>query len=82
VLLIEQKLTIAMNISDRALVMGHGHIVFDGTPRPSERTKRFARSGWRCELTHLERLCRFPLSRLREGDDILAAGRWGAQALA
>ncbi len=32
VLLIEQKLTIAMRISDRALVMGHGSIVFDGTP--------------------------------------------------
>ena len=32
VLLIEQKLTIAMQISDRALVMGHGSIVFDGTP--------------------------------------------------
>jgi branched-chain amino acid transport system ATP-binding protein len=32
VLLIEQKLTIAMRISDRALVMGHGCIVFDGTP--------------------------------------------------
>lgn len=32
VLLIEQKLTIAMSISDRALVMGHGSIVFDGTP--------------------------------------------------
>ena len=32
VLLIEQKLTIAMQISDRCLVMGHGHIVFDGTP--------------------------------------------------
>jgi len=32
VLLIEQKLTIAMTISDRALVMGHGSIVFDGTP--------------------------------------------------
>jgi branched-chain amino acid transport system ATP-binding protein len=32
ILLIEQKLTIAMNISDRALVMGHGSIVFDGTP--------------------------------------------------
>jgi len=32
VLLIEQKLTIAMHISDRCLVMGHGHIVFDGTP--------------------------------------------------
>jgi branched-chain amino acid transport system ATP-binding protein len=32
VLLIEQKLTIAMQISDRALVMGHGVVVFDGTP--------------------------------------------------
>ena len=32
VLLIEQKLTIAMSISDRCLVMGHGSIVFDGTP--------------------------------------------------
>ncbi len=33
VLLIEQKLTIAMTISDRALVMGHGSIVFSGTPQ-------------------------------------------------
>jgi len=32
VLLIEQKLTIAMDISDRVLVMGHGAIVFEGTP--------------------------------------------------
>ena len=32
VLLIEQKLTIAMDVSDRTLVMGHGSIVFDGTP--------------------------------------------------
>ena len=32
VLLIEQKLTIAMDISDRVLVMGHGSIVFTGTP--------------------------------------------------
>jgi branched-chain amino acid transport system ATP-binding protein len=32
VLLIEQKLTIAMAISDRALVMGHGSVVFHGTP--------------------------------------------------
>ena len=32
VLLIEQKLTIAMAISDRCLVMGHGSIVFTGTP--------------------------------------------------
>ena len=32
VLLIEQKLTIALAISDRCLVMGHGRIVFSGTP--------------------------------------------------
>jgi branched-chain amino acid transport system ATP-binding protein len=32
VLLIEQKLTIALTISSRVLVMGHGRIVFDGTP--------------------------------------------------
>ena len=32
VLLIEQKLTIAMDISDRCMVMGHGSIVFSGTP--------------------------------------------------
>ncbi len=32
VLLIEQKLTIAMEISDRCFVMGHGSIVFEGTP--------------------------------------------------
>ena len=31
VLLIEQKLTIAMAISDRVLVMGHGAVVFSGT---------------------------------------------------
>lgn len=33
VLLIEQKLTIAMDISDRVLVMGHGRIVFEGRPQ-------------------------------------------------
>lgn len=32
VLLIEQRLTIALDISDRVLVMGHGHIVYNGTP--------------------------------------------------
>ncbi len=37
VLLIEQKLTIAMDISDRVLVMGHGSIVFDGTPEALRR---------------------------------------------
>lgn len=32
VILIEQKLTIALKISDRCLVMGHGSVVFEGTP--------------------------------------------------
>ena len=32
ILLIEQKLTIALDISDRVLVMGHGEVVFDGSP--------------------------------------------------
>ncbi|MFO1339085.1 MAG: ABC transporter ATP-binding protein [Burkholderiaceae bacterium] len=32
VLLVEQKLTIALEVSERCLVMGHGHIVFEGTP--------------------------------------------------
>lgn len=32
ILLVEQKLSIAMDISHRVLVMGHGQIVFEGTP--------------------------------------------------
>jgi branched-chain amino acid transport system ATP-binding protein len=32
ILLVEQKLTIAMRISRRVYVMGHGRIVFEGTP--------------------------------------------------
>jgi branched-chain amino acid transport system ATP-binding protein len=32
ILLVEQKLTIALKISHRLYVMGHGHIVFEGTP--------------------------------------------------
>jgi len=32
VLLVEQKLTIALKISARLYVMGHGRIVFEGTP--------------------------------------------------
>lgn len=32
VLLVEQKLTIALEVSERCLVMGHGAIVFEGTP--------------------------------------------------
>jgi branched-chain amino acid transport system ATP-binding protein len=32
VLLVEQKLTIALQVADRCLVMGHGEIVFEGSP--------------------------------------------------
>jgi branched-chain amino acid transport system ATP-binding protein len=45
VLLIEQKLTIAMTISDRALVMGHGSIVFEGTPE-ALRQDTYIRKEW------------------------------------
>jgi len=45
VLLIEQKLTIAMHISDRALVMGHGSIVFQGTP-DGLRADAYTRKEW------------------------------------
>lgn len=45
VLLIEQKLTIAMRISDRALVMGHGNIVFQGTP-DELRADAYVRKEW------------------------------------
>jgi branched-chain amino acid transport system ATP-binding protein len=45
VLLIEQKLTIAMKISDRCLVMGHGAIVFQGTPTEL-RADNYIRKEW------------------------------------
>jgi branched-chain amino acid transport system ATP-binding protein len=32
ILLVEQKLTVALHISDRLYVMGHGRIVYEGTP--------------------------------------------------
>ncbi|MBI5550585.1 MAG: ABC transporter ATP-binding protein [Desulfobacterales bacterium] len=32
VLLVEQKLSIALKISQRLYIMGHGHIVYEGTP--------------------------------------------------
>jgi branched-chain amino acid transport system ATP-binding protein len=43
ILLIEQKLTIALEVAQRCLVMGHGRIVFEGTPaalRADERVRR------------------------------------------
>ncbi len=45
VLLIEQKLTIAMAISDRVQVMGHGSIVFQGTPE-ALRADSYTRKEW------------------------------------
>jgi branched-chain amino acid transport system ATP-binding protein len=33
ILLVEQKLAIALEISQRVYVMGHGTIVFEGTPQ-------------------------------------------------
>ena len=45
VLLIEQKLTIAMAISDRVQVMGHGSIVFQGTP-DALRADSYTRKEW------------------------------------
>ena len=37
ILLVEQKLSIAMKISHRVYVMGHGQIVFEGTPTELEK---------------------------------------------
>ena len=36
ILLVEQKLTIALKISKRLYVMGHGRIVYEGTPKALE----------------------------------------------
>jgi branched-chain amino acid transport system ATP-binding protein len=45
VLLIEQKLTIALKISQRIYVMGHGHMVFHGTP-DDLKANRLIRQEW------------------------------------
>jgi len=45
VLLIEQKLTIALTISQRCYVMGHGSIVFEGTPADL-RANAYIRKEW------------------------------------
>lgn len=39
ILLIEQKLTIALQISQRVYVMGHGQMVFEGTPEDLKRNE-------------------------------------------
>jgi len=45
VLLVEQKLTIALQISERCYVMGHGSIVFEGSPA-SLRADAYIRKEW------------------------------------
>ena len=45
VLLVEQKLAIAMEISQRCYVMGHGRIVFEGTPAEL-RANAYIRKEW------------------------------------
>ncbi|MBK9606806.1 MAG: ABC transporter ATP-binding protein [Betaproteobacteria bacterium] len=43
ILLVEQKLAIALDISDRVYVMGHGAVVFEGTPaqlRENDRVRK------------------------------------------
>ena len=45
VLLVEQKLTIALEVADRCLVMGHGQIVFEGRPEDL-RANAYIRKEW------------------------------------
>lgn len=45
ILLVEQKLTIALDIADRVYVMGHGRMVFDGSP-DDFRTNHHIRQNW------------------------------------
>ena len=45
VLLVEQKLTIALDISQRCYVMGHGEVVFHGTPEEL-RADQYTRKEW------------------------------------
>ncbi len=45
VLLVEQKLTIALEVADRCLVMGHGQIVFEGTAADL-RANTYIRKEW------------------------------------
>jgi branched-chain amino acid transport system ATP-binding protein len=45
VLLVEQKLTIALEVSQRCYVMGHGRVVFEGTPAEL-RADAYVRREW------------------------------------
>ena len=43
ILLVEQKLTIAFNLSQRLYVMGHGKVVFEGKPQEIQSNKEIIR---------------------------------------
>ena len=43
ILLVEQKLSIALDISNRIYVMGHGRIVFEGSPAELKRNDAIRR---------------------------------------
>ena len=45
VILVEQKMTIALRVAHRCLIMGRGHIVFEGTPTQL-RENREVRRNW------------------------------------
>ncbi|HYA71877.1 MAG TPA: ABC transporter ATP-binding protein, partial [Roseiarcus sp.] len=45
ILLVEQKLTIALKVSNRLYVMGHGKIVYEGAPATLE-TASAVRKEW------------------------------------
>ncbi|MEO0751440.1 MAG: ABC transporter ATP-binding protein [Pseudomonadota bacterium] len=45
ILLVEQKLSIALDVADRVCVMGHGQIVFEGTPTELK-SRSDVRSEW------------------------------------
>ena len=45
ILLVEQKLAIALKITNRVLVMGHGELVFEGTPEDLRENEKI-RSEW------------------------------------
>jgi branched-chain amino acid transport system ATP-binding protein len=45
ILLVEQKLTIALRISHRLYVMGHGRMVFEGSPEDL-RASQSVRQTW------------------------------------
>ena len=47
ILLVEQKLSIAMRISHRLYVMGHGRIVFEGTPAQLSANAGVRKEWWR-----------------------------------